>query len=329
MNKLYEQYMNILEKFSNYKGILDDVLHQSRMILLSLDGQKVTEIGTYENGYMRKFPININGRKFPISFVPRSSSSYFDPKKQSITVGLIQFTTTMDGRPTEIDSSFKTKKQLIKYLDSLKININNENLSKILSIIAHEITHYSQGKNKFADYDLKKNKERFDNEHPFVKAVHGNNEYAYLGGAGHSKSQAEHEARLVEFFNLIKSKNYKEALSIFGKDGKYFENFKFKDVANKMYDYGIRYDREYKEFQDYVDDYLINVFENNDKKTFILHNRGLLTKGLYLYKRYRIGLKALREIIDYYYKHHAEIQNEYRNEEFWEQFERGISLIDR
>lgn len=241
---ILEKYEEMLEGFSNYKGILDDVKYSVSEKLKSLDGKKA-KFNRKELFFEREIIYNEFGQtKYETLFIKLDhnvplNKSYFDPPLEFL-IGI---------------------KELVNE-DGI-FEITSEKLNRVLSAVAHEITHYSQKRSKFYSWD-----EREHGLHYLRKFANGETNlksYAkYYDKVGHSERKTEQEARLVEILSLIKNKEFELALNKILKSYRYLKDFSWKKVLIVMFDYGIDYRREYKQFQEYCKDYFGDDSIDND-----------------------------------------------------------------
>lgn len=100
----------------------------------------------------------------------------------------------------------------------------------ILAVIAHEITHISQKLNNFRQYSFKILNDKY-------KKIPLNSEtFRNYVNRTHSEHLIEHEARLVQLFELIKRNEFDKACKLLYEDDDYFK-FGFKDFVKKAYSY--------------------------------------------------------------------------------------------
>ncbi len=280
MKKLFEDFALVLEGFSNYKKMLDDVLYQCRGKLISLQGQKGTDFGVEKNGYRRRLIVDIDeDTKITIYFYPfmLRINSAARPERKELHIGILDML-SLDGLDYR---HYQTEEEGQKFRENATIKPMDrpKTFDRILGAVAHEVTHISQWKHGGLDWDISRNKKEFDALPPEERAKYKNtrvtdkgemeefeDDRLYYSRKTHVKTPTEHEARLIEFLTHVKRKMYEQAFTIFKTNFLYLGGFSKKKFLNTMLDYGITLE-EYRRFTEYVFNEIKEIYNTLENKS--------------------------------------------------------------
>lgn len=278
--KKYKDCKKIKEGYSNYLNILQEI-----SIFLEEELEKL-------NGKSLKNQRNLSFKKE----IPLQDRNEYG-------LDYINIVLKLDPKKTAGDSTFSGGRLnpvitigIESMIDNGVFNFDSKHdLDSVMATLAHEITHYSQMWNRAMEFDLSKEKEFFNKADSYWKKKYNiKKPYdIYTKAGGHIRRKTEKESKLIEFFTLIKRKNYKKAFSFFEENLGYFDNFNFRQILSKMDSFEISFSEDYKKMIDYSNETLQSdlILYRNSPETFF--KEFFNSEYLSVYKEFRLCQKVM------------------------------------